>query len=272
VSYHPPRNLEGPFRAEQLEDGDPYELVNGHPVECLPAGGRHAKANLTGSLALGTDPEVEEAGVDAGYSPGAKDLHAPDIAIGNVPDEPGWVPGVPPLAVEYADAGQDEAALRDKVASLLAAGTRYVWVVRLRGPRRVEVHEPGQAIRVLGPGETLAAPGVLRNPVAVDALYDPAAAQDAALRNLLQRQGYDNLDAVRAEAHSAGRVEGHAEGVGAGELAMVLRLLKRRLAVLSDHEEQRIRGLPPERIEALGEALLDFRTPADLGDWLEREG
>jgi hypothetical protein len=28
----------GPFRAEQLRTGDPYELDNGHPIERLPAG------------------------------------------------------------------------------------------------------------------------------------------------------------------------------------------------------------------------------------------
>ena len=39
-------------------------------------------------------------------------LHAPDVAVGNVADEPGWVTGkAPPLAVEYADTGQDEAEL-----------------------------------------------------------------------------------------------------------------------------------------------------------------
>jgi hypothetical protein len=42
-------------------------------------------------------------------------------------------------------------------------------------------------------------PGVLRNPVPVEALYDRRAAHRVTLRNLLQRQGYENLDAVRAE-------------------------------------------------------------------------
>jgi len=40
---------------------------------------------------------------------------------------PGWVKGVPLLALEYVDSGQDEAALADKIADLLAAGTRMVW-------------------------------------------------------------------------------------------------------------------------------------------------
>ena len=65
----PQRLTDGPFLAEHLNSGDPYELANGHPIECLPSGGRHSKANLTCGLALGTGPEVEPAGVDTGYAP-----------------------------------------------------------------------------------------------------------------------------------------------------------------------------------------------------------
>ena len=262
MSYNPLRRTEGPFRADQLRSGDPYELANGHPIECLPAGGRHAKANLTGGLALGTDPEVESAGVDVGYASDAKNLRAPDIAVGNVPDRPGWVEGTPPLAVEYADIGQDERELHAKIVALLTAGTRYVWVVRMSGPRQVEVYEPGKARRILRHGEQLRAPGVLRNPVLVEALYDPEIAQGAALRNLLQRHGYADLDAVRDE----GRVEGRVEG----ELAVVLRLLKHRFPFLSARDEGRIRGLSRDLVAALSEALLDFRGDTDLAEWLER--
>ncbi len=46
--------------------------------------------------------------------------------------------------VEYADTGQDEADLATKIQELLAAGTRHIWVVRLTGPRRVEIHETGR--------------------------------------------------------------------------------------------------------------------------------
>ena len=43
---------------------------------------------------------VTEAGVDTGCSPDDDILRAPDVAVGNVPDETGWVKGVPTLAVE----------------------------------------------------------------------------------------------------------------------------------------------------------------------------
>jgi hypothetical protein len=197
----------GPFRPEHLRSGDPYELSNGHPIECLPQGGRNARANLIGGVALATDPAVEAAGVDTGYAPDGYTLRAPDLAVGNVPDAPGWVAGVPPLAVEYADIGQDEADLRVKIGELLGAGTRLVWVVRLVGPRRVEVHAPGRPPEVRLPGDLLEAPGILKNPVPVEALFDPAAAQEVALRNLLQRQGYESLEAVRSTARAEGELQ-----------------------------------------------------------------
>ena len=266
MSPNPLHQTDGPFRADQLKSGDPYELANGHPIECLPSGGRHARANLTGGLALATDPEVESAGVDVGYTPDPKNLRAPDIAVGNVPDRPGWVEGTPPLAVEYADTGQDEQALSSKITALLAAGTRYVWVVRMSGPREVEVHEPGKPRQVLRQGQQLQAPGVLRNPVPIEAMYDPAIAQRSALRNLLQRHGYEDLDAVRDEGRSEGLNEGRVEQ----GIAMVLRLLRRRFGDAFALHEQRIRALPLAQLEALAEALLDFADEADLGHWLDR--
>lgn len=189
----------GPFRVDQLREGDPYELSNGHAIRVLPSGGRGAEAAASGATVLKSDPEVEEVGVETGYALSPDTLRAPDVSVGNVPREPGWVAGAPLLAVEYADTGQDEADLAVKIRELLGAGTRYVWVVRLVGPRRVEVHEQGREMRVARPGEELLAPGVLRNPVPVVALYDRKAGREVTLRNLLQRHGYDSLAAVRAE-------------------------------------------------------------------------
>ena len=56
-------------------------------------------------------------------------------------------------------------------------------------------------------GEELVAPGILRNPIPVDALYDRRLAHGVELRNLLQREGYASLDAVRAEGATRGALE-----------------------------------------------------------------
>lgn len=225
----------GPFRADQLRDGDRYELADGHPIYCAPSGPEHASRSLTGGAVIASDPDVDWAGVDAGFAPDAGTLWAPDIAVApaaSADAAAGWMPGVPPLALEYAGTGQDEAVLGEKIADLLARGTRLVWVVRLVGPRRVEVHAPDAPVRTLGPGDQLEAPGILRNPVPVEALYDRAAGHSATLRNLLQRQGYADLDDVlergRQEGEAKGKAEGKAEGQIEGMAASVLALLRGR--------------------------------------------
>ncbi len=231
VQYDSP----GPFLASGLRPGDRYELSNGHAIYCAPTGGDGSRANLVGAQVLSSDPAVTEAGIDAGYSFGPRHLRAPDIAVGNVPDQPGWIAGVPPLAVEYAGSGQDERELQEKIADLLGAGTRWIWVVRLIGPRRVEVYEASQALRTFGPGEALLAPGVLKNPVLVEELYDRAASDRATLRNLLQREGYESLAHVREE----GRDEGLARGLAEGRARSLLQILKKhRIEVPIDLQER----------------------------------
>jgi Uma2 family endonuclease len=245
MSKSGPRLAPGPFRADQIREGDPYELSDGHPVECLPSGKQHAAANVAGSEVLDTDPEVEWAGVDAGWSPEPKTLRAADVSLGRPSEGPesGWAAEAPRLALEYAGVGQDEAELQAKIADFLAAGTEVVWVVRLVGPRRVEIYRPGQVPEVKGAGEELTAPGILRNPVPVLALFDRREAHRATLRNLLQREGYEDLEAVRGE----GREQGIAESV---------------LALLED------RGL--EVSGEVRERILTCRDHAQLRRWLLR--
>lgn len=226
-----PRLGEGPFRAEQVREGDRYELSRGHPIYCAPARRDHAGPNLTGAAVIDADPDVEWAGVDAGFSPEPGMLRAPDVAVAPPGAESGWIAGAPPLAVEYAASGQDEGDLRAKVAELLANGTHLVWVVRLRGPRRVEVHRPGQAVQVAGPSDLLEALGILRNAIPVEALYDRAAGHRATLRNLLQRAGYDSLEAVRAEGLEQGRTDGLVQGRALGRSEGVAESI---LALLTD--------------------------------------
>ena len=207
------KNTPGPFRADQLRSGDPYELSNGHPVRCLPTGSRGGRATSVGDGVLSSDPAVQDVGVDVGFSPSPETLRAPDLSVGEIPDQPGWVQGAPPLAVEYADTGQDEEELQAKIRELFTAGTRYIWVVRLNGPRRVEVHELGAKLRIANAGEQLEAPGILANPVPVEALWDREAARQVIFRNLLQRQGYASLDEIRAEAEAHGRADGEIQGL-----------------------------------------------------------
>jgi Uma2 family endonuclease len=233
----------GPFTADQIREDDYYELSNGHPIQCSPAGRDHSSSSVSGAEVLDTDPDVEWAGVDAGFSPEPKTLRAPDVAIGKPAGEgPGWIPGTPALALEYASTGQDEQQLEQKIQDLLTSGTRFIWVVRLVGPRRVEVYEKGEPMRTLTAGEELHAPGVLRNPVPVEALYNRGAAHRATLRNLLQRQGYDDLEAVLAKGRKEGREEGREEGKRQGVAQSILTLLKNRDVLIDDATQDQILG------------------------------
>lgn len=229
--------VRGPFKASDLRPGDRYELHNGHPIYCPPAGGPQAQAAVVGADTLASDPVVNESGIDAGFTPDPGTLRVPDVAIGNVPgDKPGWIAGAPTLAVEYASTGQDEASLQTKIADLLAAGTKVLWVVRLLGPRRVEEHLPGKPVRVLYPGDTLSAPGILKNTYPIEALYDRETGHRYTLRNLLQRQGYEDLEAVLAEGREQGLEQGRCESAAAA----VLTFLEARGLSVADDERRRI--------------------------------
>jgi Uma2 family endonuclease len=235
-SSMPRKKDRGPFLAEQIRSGDPYELSRGHPIHCLPTGGSGSGPNGLGFSVVAWDPAVTEAGVDAGYAPEPDMLRAPDVAVGNVPSKPGWIPGAPRLAIEYADIGQDEEKLQEKIADLLAAGTEYLWVVRLTGPRRVEVHTQGEPPETMLPGQLLRAPGVLQNPLPVEALYDRSAAEQVTFTNLLQRRGYADLETVLRKGREEGREQGRLDHARSA----LRRVLARRGLTLAAEHEARI--------------------------------
>lgn len=255
----------GPYTASDVRPGDPYELSDGHLIECMGTGQRGARNNAAGAILLGTDPNARSVGVDAGISTNPKMLRAPDIVIGDLEDKPGWAPEAPPFAVEYADTGQDEPELRKKIAELLAAGTQMIWVVRQHGPRCVEVHAPNAPIRIARIGETLEAPGILRNPVPVSALYDPDEAQRLALRNLLQREGYDNLQAVKEEGRNEGLDQGLELGQVIGLRSALRRLIARRKLVVSAEDAAKIDSCADrETLERWHDAAIDAPSLHDI--------
>ena len=224
-----PKHRDGPFLVSQLREGDPYELSDGHPIQCLPSGPRGGSSTVRGGAVLDTDPAAPMAGSDIGFELGPRTMRAPDLAVGTFADDTkGFVRAVPALAVEYADSGQDEAELLVKIEQLFDAGTRWVWVVRLMGRKHVDVFEPGQPVRRVDAGGLLDAPGVLANAVLAESLWDRAAAHEATLRNLLQRKGYASLEAVRAEGRDGGREEGRDEGRDEGLRAALFAVLAAR--------------------------------------------
>jgi predicted transposase YdaD len=55
----------------------------------------------------------------------------------------------------------------------------------------------------------------------VEALYDREAGHRAVLRNLLQREGYEGIEAIREEGREAGREEGRSEGIAQSILTLL---------------------------------------------------
>lgn len=233
----------GPYRDTQIREGDPCELSNGHLIHCMTAGMRHGVAHNAGGRVIGTDPAVTDtAALDVGISFNeGKNLRAPDIIVGADGRTPGWQKTFPPLAVEYADGGQDEPELQQKIRELLTGGTQLVWVVRLVGPLRVEVYSPGKSMRIHDADDELTAPGILHNPVPVRALVDSSAANVAALRNLLTPYGYKSIEEIEAKKRAEGRAEGLAEGANTMAAAL-LDVLAARCLVPDDAQVQQIRS------------------------------
>ena len=65
--------------------------------------------------------------------------------------------------------------------------------------------------------------------------------------------------------------KGLQQGLQQGELAVVVRLLTRRLGTIPDQLRSQIQALPLPQLENLAEALLDFTNLSDLVAWLEAE-
>ncbi len=60
------------------------------------------------------------------------------------------------------------------------------------------------------------------------------------------------------------------QGEVQGQMRTILRLLGRRCGALTPQAEGRIRTLSLEQLDELGDALLDFRGPTDLDNWLSQ--
>jgi predicted transposase YdaD len=75
--------------------------------------------------------------------------------------------------------------------------------------------------------------------------------------------------AEMSRARLEGQLQGEREGELKGQQELVLRLLKRRVGNLSSDLETRVRALPLARLEALGEALLDFTRMEDAIAWFD---
>jgi hypothetical protein len=74
----------------------------------------------------------------------------------------------------------------------------------------------------------------------------------------------------KEEGIQEGLQQGLQQGLQLGEANLLLRQITRRFGKPESLVESRIRALPIEKLEALGDALFDFTLLTDLEAWLEQ--
>jgi len=74
-----------------------------------------------------------------------------------------------------------------------------------------------------------------------------------------------------AATEARGQVIGETLGEERKALSIALRLLNRRIGLLDEAAEARVRELSINQLDDLSEALLDFATPIDLDHWLDNQ-
>jgi predicted transposase YdaD len=73
---------------------------------------------------------------------------------------------------------------------------------------------------------------------------------------------------ILQEGERIGEQRGRQEGWQEGERSLILKLLNRQVGELSPATIAQIEILSLEKLESLGEALLDFTQPDELTHWL----
>ncbi|MCL4206173.1 MAG: DUF4351 domain-containing protein [Pirellulaceae bacterium] len=101
----------------------------------------------------------------------------------------------------------------------------------------------------------------------VDAYLSLTMEQERELESELQRIQPQEREAVMEIVTSWMK-----KGREQGERTLVLRQLRKRLGALDRSSEEQIEALPPDAVERLGEALLDFSRSDDLQAWLQAHG
>jgi predicted transposase/invertase (TIGR01784 family) len=89
------------------------------------------------------------------------------------------------------------------------------------------------------------------------------------IRRDIMRESVTYQD-ILAEGEVKGKTQGLAEGRVGEARILIIRLLTRKLGNISPKLLAKIEALPLERVESLGEDLLDFTSIANLEQWLSQ--
>jgi predicted transposase YdaD len=79
------------------------------------------------------------------------------------------------------------------------------------------------------------------------------------------------IEQGKVEGRQEGRQEGRIEGSIRGRRELLLRLFRRRFSSMPATLSKQIGVLSDSQLDALGEALLDFKNIADARTWLREQ-
>jgi Uma2 family endonuclease len=151
---------------ELPDDEKHYELVRGVLSVGEPPGAQHGSVGMRIAGLLSQHVLVHRLGIvfaaETGFllARNPDTVRAPDAAFvrtGRLPPGgpgPTYFDGAPDLAVEVISPGDRADEIEEKVEDFLAAGALAVWVVSPKR-RRVTIHRPGSAPRVLDDRDVL---------------------------------------------------------------------------------------------------------------------
>ena len=136
--------------------GERAELVSGDLIVMAPAGGRHGHVAYKAGLLIGNHVLRRNLGrmfaAETGFllrrdpdtvrAPDAAFVSGERLATDEVP--PGFLELAPDCVLEVVSPRDSQAAIRDKVADWMAAGTRLAWVL-YPDTKSVEAHRRGQS-------------------------------------------------------------------------------------------------------------------------------
>ncbi len=90
------------------------------------------------------------------------------------------------------------------------------------------------------------------------------------MREGMQAGRQEGIQEGRQEGIQEGRQEGIQEGIKAGQRALIMRLLERRVGTVNPDVVSRIGELSVEQLESLVDQVVEFSSLSDLMIWLDR--
>ncbi len=157
-----------------------------------------------------------------------------------------------------------ETALESGAAGFMAL------VPLLDGGSPAVVLEAARKIRRHLPKDQLSDPETILWPLAASRYNDQLLMQAVGRRNMNALLELIKNSPLWQKARAEGQAAGEAKGIAKGEVELILRQLNRRLGAVAESQKKRIRRLDLEKIQALAESLLEFKSRADLVRWLKQ--